>query len=520
MTELQTSIIAVTVYPDRARVTRIGGTELEPGLHRLVIADLPNTIEPDSVRAAARGTARARLLGVDVLREHLTVSPADRRQELERQLEDIEDRLGYLARLSAAIEQEQAALDGLLSESEFFARGLAFGKTAVADLVTLLDGYRERVDKICSDEVAIKGLVRDLKREQERAQRELDELHDTQKRVRYVAAVEVEVLQAGHLTVELTAVVAGAGWEPLYDLRLVEEEQPALEVGYLAQVTQRTGEDWEDVALTLSTARPSLAETLPELDPWYVGPPVAYAAAPAPRKRAAPRLAGEMMMAAAPAPPMEVEEVQATVESSGTAVTYAVPAPTTIPADGAAHKVTVARFRLAPQMDYVTVPKLVPAAYRRAKVANESPYTLLPGAANIFAGDEFVGASRLELTAPGGELELFLGADDRLKVERELTRREVDKKLLRDRRRLRYGYEITLTSSLPDTAQVTVQDQIPVSRHEDIKVRLEAAEPRPTEQSDLNLLEWVLTLAPGEERTVQFEFTVEHPREMSVTGLP
>jgi uncharacterized protein (TIGR02231 family) len=153
-------------------------------------------------------------------------------------------------------------------------------------------------------------------------------------------------------------------------------------------------------------------------------------------------------------------------------------------------------------------------------VTNDSPYTILAGPANLFAGDEFVGTTALELIAPQGEIELYLGADDRVRVARELRRREVDKRLIGDRRRLRYGYEITLENLLPAEATVTLHDQIPVSRHEDIKVKLESADPQPTEQTELNLLDWELTLAPGEKRVVRFDFTVEHPRVMSLIGLP
>jgi uncharacterized protein (TIGR02231 family) len=340
------------------------------------------------------------------------------------------------------------------------------------------------------------------------------------------------VVQAGELAVALTYAVSDAGWQPLYDVRLVEEgERRVLEVGYLAQVTQRAGEDWAAVALTLSTARPALAETLPELDPWYVGPVEALRPPPAPAAMSAEGGLARMALAAAPmmeaamagvaAPEvLEAAVAMAAVDSSGAAVTYQVPGTATIPADGAPHKVTVARFELAPELDYVTAPKLVETAYRRAKVTNASPYTLLPGTANLFAGDEFIGATELELVAPQGEIELYLGADDRVKVERELKRREVDKRLIGDRRRLSYGYEVTLENLLPAAARVMLHDQIPVSRHEDIKVKLEFAEPKPTEQTELNLLNWELTLAAGESRTVRFDFTVEYPRTMSLMGLP
>jgi uncharacterized protein (TIGR02231 family) len=247
-----------------------------------------------------------------------------------------------------------------------------------------------------------------------------------------------------------------------------------------------------------------------------------FAAAPAP----APQLeAGLMDMATAAAEPEEAVErdaeiAMATVDTSGAAVTYQVDGAVTVPSDGAPHKVNVAQFDLTPKLDYVSAPKLAEAAYRRAKVANESPYTLLPGAVNLFAGDEFVGATTLELIAPQGEIELYLGTDDRIKVERELARREVDKKLIGDKRRLHYAYEITLENLLQVEAKVTVHDQLPVGRHEDIKVKLTSVKPEPSERSELNLLDWELELAPGDKRVVRFDFSIEHPRGMRVVGLP
>jgi uncharacterized protein (TIGR02231 family) len=539
MTELRTTVTAVAVYPDRARVTRGGMATLEPGSHRLEVPELPLTLDPASVRVSARGTARARLLGVDVRRDFYVETPAGRVRELEGQVEALQDEMGGLDAQTALLKQEQAILGELAGQTETYARGLAYGKIGAAAQMALLDDLRSRAEGLNAALLDLAVRRRDLDRRLQKLRGELDQLRGSRGRERYTAVVEVEVTQAGDgstepagaLSVELTYVLSGAGWQPLYDVRLLETDgRRVLEVGYLAQVTQRTGEDWEDVALTLSTARPALAETLPELDPWYVGPVYAQ------ERRAAPRM---MEMAALAAPPtMEAtlvgaepkaktlaedvgaEVVTATVETSGAAVTYQVPGTVTVPADGVPHKVAVAHFELMPELDYVTAPKLVEAAYRRARVTNDSPYTLLPGPANLFAGDEFVGTAELELVAPQGEIELYLGADDRIRVERELKQREVDKRFIGDKRRLSYGYEITLENLLPAEAKVTLHDQIPVPRHEDIKVKLESARPKPTEQTELNLLDWELTLVPGEKQAVRFDFTVEHPRGMSLVGLP
>jgi uncharacterized protein (TIGR02231 family) len=538
MTELHTIITAVTVYPDRARVTRGGTAALEPGSHRLEIAELPLKLDPASVRASARGSARARLLGVDVRRDFYVETPAERVRELERQVEAMEVEMRGLDAQVELLKREQAVLSELAGQTEIYARGLAYGKFSAEAQMSLLDNLRGRAAGLNQALLELVVRRRDLERRLQKLRNELDQLRGAKERERYTAVVEVAVIQAGDLTVELTYVVSEAGWQPLYDMRLLEEadvgisgEQPALDIGYLAQVTQRTGEDWADVALTLSTARPALTEALPELDPWYIGPVYAQ-----PRRRgarvmkmAAPAAAPQMeaiLTSAEPEAVMEEEEpfeaevVTATVETSGATVSYRVPGTVAVPADGAPHKIAVARSALTPALDYVTAPKLAEAVYRRAKVTNDSSYTFLPGPVNLFVGDEFIGTTELELIAPQGEVELYLGTDDRVRVERELVRREVDKRFVGDRRRLRYGYEIRLENLLPTEAKVTLHDQIPLPRHEDVKVKLELVEPKPMEQTKLNLLDWELTLAPGEKRSVRLYFTVEHPRGMSLIGLP
>lgn len=525
MSKVQTAINAVTVYPDRARVTRRGEATVQPGAHRLEISDLPLTLDPASVRAAARGTARARLIGVDVGSEFFADTPVEAVRQLEKEVEAVQDEISILDAEAEGLTSERAALLGVQSATDVYARGLAFGKITPADQIGLFSSLRERTAALDEQLQSMKQTRRERVRRLEKLENELQQLHSASGREKYSAAVEVEVAEGGNLTLEVTYVVSDASWTPLYDLRL-SADSAELETGYLADVAQSTGEAWDGVSLTLSTARPALAATLPKLDPWFLHaagirpskarPRAAMVRAPAPALAAEDYSAGSALEAAF----YEAEEVVATVEASGAAVTYVLPAAATIPPDGAPHKVTVARYPLEPELDYVSAPKLVEAAYRRATVTNDSVYTLLPGRANLFAGDEFVGSTELELTAPGGEIELYLGVDDRVRVKRELKRREVDKRLLGDRRRLWYGYEIEVENLLNQDATVTLLDQFPVAGNEQVKVRLESVEPKPSSESELGLLEWELNLAPQEQRTVRFDFVVEHPRSMPIRGLP
>jgi len=528
MPELSTILDTVTVFPDRARVTRRGRVTLEPGTHRLEISELPISLLPDSVRASGKGTARARLLGVGVQVTHTVDTPAEAARELEQKILALTDADADLSAQAGLLGKAQVSLDGLAAQNEVFARGLALRNRTTADQGALYDFIAERGRTIQSESLAIARKRRDLAKELDLRKRELAQIQTAQPRQRYTAAVEVEVATAGDLTVELTYVVQPARWQPIYDLRLTAG---GLALTYLAEVTQTTGEDWTGVSLTLSTARPSLALLIPELDPWFLAPRPArlnkaFSAAPAPLEAAAagavrggfePQALGETADLTREEVSLELPE--SIVAESGVALTYQIPGRADVPSNGETRKVTVSSFNLRPDFDNVTAPRLEPVVYRRARVKNDSPYTLLPGKAQLFENDDYLGATELKLAAPGQEIGLALGADERLRVERKLVARDVDKTFLADRRRIRSKHSIEV-ENLRDTPQVVlVRDQLPVSRHEQIKVKLESAEPAPSTHSKLNQLEWKLTLEPGARRTLYFESSVELPRGMDVAGL-
>jgi hypothetical protein len=96
----------------------------------------------------------------------------------------------------------------------------------------------------------------------------------------------------------------------------------------------------------------------------------------------------------------------------------------------------------------------------------------------------------------------------------------VDKKLIGDRRRLRVAYEIEIKNWRTTPIDLEVRDQFPVSRHEQVKVKLEACDPKPIEQTELGELKWRLTIAPNAVQTSRFEFSIEQPVNLTVTGLP
>ncbi|HKP52403.1 MAG TPA: mucoidy inhibitor MuiA family protein [Chloroflexia bacterium] len=524
MVSLSAPIVEVTVYTDRARITRRGSVHLTQGEHTLTLEGLPTTVQDDSVRASGRGV-NVRILGVDLAREYVTQAPEADLAELKSQLEILQDKDQVLADDDAQETRRLAQLDSLRESSgSTLTRGIAYGKSGLEEVSAFIKYLADETSAVQARRREIALQRRKLAREIEALQSKLSPRWDTNERISLNVAVEAT--EETDLDLDLIYSVTNASWEPLYDIRLVENK---VAVTYLANIRQQTGEDWPAVTLSLSTARPAISSTIPELRPWYVDvyrPPVMPPAMP---RAAAPMMqttgaSMKAMAAESTAPvaafiPPPAEIAEATVESSGAAVTYRVARPVAVPSDGSPHKTTVTTLDLEAKLDYVTVPKLAEEAYLRAKIKNSSALILLPGSANIFHEADFIGRTFIKTVVPSEEFEAQLGVDDRVKVKRELTERTAGKAFIGNTKRTGLGYKIKVTSHLAWPTRVTVMDQVPVSRHEQIKVKLTEVSPEPTEHNDLNILKWELQMAPQSAQEITYAFTLENPREMTVTGM-
>jgi uncharacterized protein (TIGR02231 family) len=536
-TGLDAPITAVTVFRDGARVARTGVVSMEPGLRPVAIGDLPESADPASVRVAVRGRDVA-LLNVEVHRGY-GVDPL--REEVARLRSEAENCRDVVQELDDEDAAEQAGLGflGHLSEAAAgaLARAVSFGRAGHDDLVRM-------AGHLSASTASSLGRRREISVRRRAAHRELQaaeqRLTDAERRVgRPVEFIEVSaMLEAGaaaRAEVELSYHVSGASWRPLYDLGLTGEQ---LTVSYLAEVTQRTGEDWPAVELALSTTRRGQHQTLPELRPWYVSraaPVYQHMRAAGASMAGGPMLparlqADNLLSATQPGPQPPAAPVAAAPEPQAAPLTaelgdtsaglvYRVPRPLAVPADGGPHKTTVARFELDAALDHLAVPVLAPEAYLRATVTNTSSLLLLPGPARVFNDGQFVGETVLETVAAGEEFELHFGVDDQIRVERELRRRSTSKAVIGGNRTIDIAYEITVQNHRPNKARISVHDHIPISADGDIKVRLREASPSPAEHTDLGELTWQLALDGGQAATIRHRFTVEHPAQLEIAGL-
>ena len=229
--ELMAPIVAVTVHPERARITRRGRAVVRAGTAELVVADLPTTLLDDSVRVAGRSDAAARVLGVDLRYRDLAEVPDDRVRAAEAAVRDAERALGVIDGEDAA-DVARAELLGRLARrsGDRLAAALADGRAGTArvaevaavvaaQLVEVAESRRGHAERRVAAQHVLQA-----------AQAELDRLRGSG-RQRREAVIAVEADADGELELELSYVVHGAGWSSAYDARLGPAEGRGRAVG-------------------------------------------------------------------------------------------------------------------------------------------------------------------------------------------------------------------------------------------------------------------------------------------------
>jgi uncharacterized protein (TIGR02231 family) len=508
-TPLVADIVAVTVYPGQARITRRGTVSVAAGAQRVLAGGLALGLRADSVRVNGRGPAT--VLGVDVVAEHHPRTPDATVDELEKRREALQNRLTELNDENTVLDSREGLIESLVRRCG----------TTFARMVTE-SGDTDRVaavnDALAGQLAAVLAARRELAERRREAQLEFDalgrrlgELQAQRAPDRMAVAVDLEAERAGEIELEVSYLVDAARWESRYDVRLHGD---SLTLTWFGLITQHSGEDWPECDLRLSTARPANAVTVPELDPWYLDrhePMVERSRMPVPAAPAA--AAYDQLESAVP-----LAQAIASVEHGVTAATYQPTRRVAVPSDGTSHRTTVAVAELPARLDHLTVPLRGPEAYLRATAVNSSEHTLRPGPAAIFHETEFVGTTTLEPWAPGEEVELALGVDDRVRVERELVRRAAGKTVLGGTRRNEAAYRITVGNYGPRPAKVTVVDQVPVSRDEAIVVRDVQLDPKPAERSELGEVTWKLVLDPGASAELTLGFRVDVAKGVRLAG--
>lgn len=530
-------INAVTVFPMGAEVVRVAKVQLEKGEHTVIFRDLPTGAVDGSIRVEGTASGKLEIGSVDTRRLFVPRADAEQsaseRRQIENEIETLRDARARLDAQVQAAETQKQLITNLtqLPTRPAPAAGSERGEDWTAILALISAGSTEAQRTIEDAQVKIRETDRKIDDlEKKLASIAPEKTERTEAKVFVVAQSPLEA------DITLRYQVSQASWTPLYDMRLHSGSKtapPRIEVARRASISQRTGESWDDIALTLSTTRPSAGASAPELRPLIVDfeppprPPMPVAPAPAAGDAYSEDNAAALEAAPEPearqfAQPQRARvaasERQAAVVQAPFHALFAVPGRLSIPQTGEAKRVQLASETIEPTLTIRAVPKVEPKAYLYAKFTLPKGAPLLPGTVSLFRDGTFVGTGRLPVLSPGEEHELGFGIDDLVRVRHAIsaeTRGETG--LISTSRTDSRNYLITVKSMHERAIDFAVFDQVPVSANQDIKVDLSGKAPTRENVDDRRgVVVWEGKLEPDQEQTIEFGYRVSWPSAKSV----
>jgi uncharacterized protein (TIGR02231 family) len=519
----QSRIDAVTVYLNAARVTRVAKIDLPAGEVRVTLEGLTDHLLDDSLRVSGQGSAKAQVFGAVVERvPHVETTAKDVRAA--------EDKVTALKDQDRALEDQlkQAAsrrelLDSLRSTYvRERTENLAVRPMDPKEWSGLVDFVGKQYDAVLEQIRKTDVARRDLAKQIQAAQQALDQIRGRGSLVTKNVVVDLHADRSGAFELAVSYVIPSASWSPIWDARLDADKQ-TIALSLYGSVLQFSGEDWANVALALSTAQPSRGIEVPDLPPQYLEPirpmpPMAAALSGTLRSRA------DMLKAESAAPALEVmEQTEASVTQGLLAATFTAPRRESIDSSGTPRRAFLSTFPLKAELTRLAAPKLDEQTVLTAKATNESGPVLLPGPVNIFLGDELTGKTSLPLTAPGDDIKLAFGPDDRVKVERKIIERKHETTGVFSKEDLyRYRIRTTVKNLYPTPVTVTILDQVPVTRDETIKVTILDGSTKPTDPEDPTkpgVRRYTYTLQPKAEQVIELGYEVRFPKGQMIGGL-
>jgi uncharacterized protein (TIGR02231 family) len=527
---LATSIKEVVVYGNSARVVRSASL---PAAGLFAVRSLPGLADPDSVRVRL---SEGSVASVEVHDRHETVLPNERIQALRQRLTGLMREQRTLTDQRGVLTATREHLSRLLAqEAAVHAEELAQGRPNVEAWSANLSFVTTELGKVDEALRESDWALEELATRIADARAELGQAEGGDVHLRDVL---LDVLAPAGAELEVEYLVGRAGWEPQYDLRTTADAS-SVDLVYRAKVWQQTGEDWSDVSLLLSTAQPQRGAQGPDPRPLSVDilrpvPDAAYArrgvAAEAPAAKVA---LGEDLEALGYLDGDASDDYRyvTSVESHGLSVQFRLPRKETIASRGRPSTVLIGQEALDVRSEHVVTPALDETVWLRGHTKNTTAWVMLPGAASVYFGSDFIGQSHFgEPVLPDQEFVLHLGADPGLAVEREQTEDLTEEPgFLSKRRTQTVGWRIRVTNNgghpagADGSVAVTVREAIPVPADDRIEVEIlnETVKPTSMERYELDREErgirtWIVRVPKGGKIDIGFRVRTIWPSDQTL----
>ncbi len=505
-------INGVKIFLSGAQVVRTAKIFLDKGESEIAIEGLSSQIDPQSILVSGNGDAMIK--GVNFSIDYLK----DKKKAPE------------LVKLQDSLKVLQLQLDNIVMNETVYTEELALlnanKNTGGANTGVIAENLKKIADFFRQRSIEIRLRLIDFKNDKVKLNEKIakvnDQLNEWNGKLNQPSGtitITMYADQKSNAQINFSYFVSSASWTPFYELH-GKNVKSSIELIYKAAVRQQSGENWDDVRLTLSTGNPQMNNTKPILNPWFLDfyqRRMMSTQQPIDKNSAAPMMMDAYSLDGA----VSKEELKSVdVIQSENAVTneFEIQQNYTVRSGSKDVTVSIDKHILPSQFNYYIAPKLDKTAYLIASITGWEQLSLLPGEANIYFENSFVGKSFIDPSSTDDTLKLSMGRDQRIIVKREKIQDLSSVKFFGSNVSKKFTYDITVKNSRSDLVSILIEDQIPITKNESIKISTDEIS-KGEINTETGLIKWNIELKPGESKTIRLGYTVKYPKGQLINGL-
>lgn len=394
---------------------------------------------------------------------------------------------------------------------------------SLLDLQNFATYYRNRTKEISEKSREINKKIAALQKRNSKLIKALEKIKAQDATPAFELTLIAIAKETKNIQAKWSYVITEAGWSPLYDLRAKGVDKP-IQFTYKGNIFNNSGVNWQKVKLTLSTADVLQNTTPPDLTAWkldfvnnndyqQINSNNYYNNNVQQQQLSMNELDESRAGGVDRAGNMTVAYSDIAVSELSTE--FDIKELYSIPSDNKAYAVEINEYQLKADYNYVCTPKLDKDAFLIAKILGWETLNLIEGAANIYYNDSYIGKTTINLRKADDTLQVSLGRDKKVIVNRIKKQDFSSRKFLSSTVRELYTYEISVRNTNNTPIYLELIDQLPVSSNSEIEVEvLEISSA--ARNTETGLLTWEVNLAQGEAKTYTLSYAFKHPRSKKV----
>ena len=539
-TALESKVTRVTVYSDRARISRQATAAVTTEPKVFAFRRLPGWVDDGSVQVSA---SAGRIVDVRVDRRFLAQATDASWRALEAEHKALQARVAALRDEVAILDAQKQQIEAIKAFSlAKITQDTVIGNVTVKTYDDVLGFIGESLRKTAAARRAVQAQLDELAPEVTASLRRLEDAKGLMKLEETTVLVTLEASAPTPVIVEATYMLPGVTWEPMHELRARTTEAGSVEVISFAAVTQTSGEDWGGAELSFSTQSTTQSVRIPELEALTLGDTQTATRILTSHETSFTRaqsafaaqseLWNKVNSSTAERALTNFEEVYESnleylqvvqgrtvsifesLEKRGTTAHFKAQRAESVRGDGHPVRLLIGRTVLGSTQQIVAAPEQSLNAARTLAMVNATGQPLLPGKVALYQDGTFLGVTDIDFVANGERFALFLSVADHLKLTRQMDRKK-STLVRKTRTQMQVVFVITVENLAAVETSFTLADRIPVSENKEIRVDKITITPT-TRPDSQGLLHWAVTLKPGEKREYRIGYQVEYPAELMI----